>query len=70
MRKNSYLYGITPETTNEQFIVIVDKEHQRRLTLMNDLMINTIKKKIPNHEFIVASLGTLLWAFADLLNKL
>lgn len=70
MLKRSYLYGITTETTNEQLSVIFEKEHRRRLAFTSDAMTSAIKKKIQKHEFIIASLGTLLWAFADLLNKL
>ncbi|WP_395602209.1 hypothetical protein AB4P97_05820 [Pseudomonas sp. A1230] len=69
MMKHNYLYGISPETTDEQLAVIFDREHRRRLILTSDLMINTIKQKIQKHEFFVASVGTILWAFADLLNK-
>lgn len=70
MLKRSYLYGITSETTDEQLSVIFEKEHRRRLVFTSDAMTNAIKKKIQKHEFIVASIGTMLWAFADLLNKL
>lgn len=70
MLKHSYLYGITEETTDEQLSIIFDKEHRRRLAFTSNAMTNAIKKKIQKHEFIIASIGTLLWAFADLLNKL
>lgn len=70
MLKRGYLYGITTETTDEQLSVIFEKEHRRRLAFTSDAMTNAIKRKIQKHEFIIASLGTLLWAFADLLNKL
>lgn len=70
MLKRSYLYGITAETTDEQLSLIFEKEHRRRLAFTSDAMTNAIKKKIQKHEFIIASIGTLLWAFADLLNKL
>lgn len=70
MLKHSYLYGITAETTDEQLCIIFDKEHRRRLAFTSDAMTTAIKKKIQKHEFIIASLGTMLWAFADLLNKL
>ncbi|MDT3230937.1 MULTISPECIES: hypothetical protein [unclassified Pseudomonas] len=65
-----YLYGVTDDTTDEQLSLIFDREHRRRLIVAKEIMIETIRKKIQRHEFFVASIGTLLWAFADLLNKL
>lgn len=68
--KHPYLYGVSPDTSDEQLANIFDREHRRRLMLTKDVMLGTIRKKIQRHEFCVATLGTLLWAFADLLNKL
>lgn len=70
VKRRPHLYGVFSETTAQQIQEIAEKEHKRRLRYADDLMCNTIARKVQKHEFILASVGTLLWAFADLLNKL
>lgn len=65
-----HLYGINSETSDQQINEISEKEHKRRLILANDVIRSTISRKVQRHEFFVALAGTLLWAFADLLNKI
>jgi len=70
VKRLPHLYGINSQTSDQQINEISEKEHKRRLILANDLIRSTISRKIQRHEFFVALVGTLLWAFADLLNKL
>lgn len=70
VKRLPHLYGICSETTAKQIQEIAEKEHRRRLKYADDLMRNTIARKVQRHEFFLASVGTLIWAFADLLNKL
>lgn len=70
VKRLPHLYGIRSEYTDQQIEDIASKEHGRRLKNLDDLMRRTLAKKVQKHEFIIASIGTLLWAFADLLNKL
>ncbi len=70
VKRLPHLYGVNRQTTAQQIQEIAAKEHRRRLKQADELMRNAIAKRVQKHEFIVASVGTLLWAFADLLNKL
>lgn len=70
VKRRPHLYGVSSETTTQQIQEIAEKEQKRRLKSADDLMRNAIARKVQKHEFILASVGTLLWAFADLLNKL
>lgn len=70
VNRRPHLYGVSSETTTQQIQEIAEKEQKRRLKYADDLMRNAIARKVQKHEFILASIGTLLWAFADLLNKL
>lgn len=70
VKRLPHLYGICSETTAKQIQEIAEKEHRRRLKYADNLMRNIIAKKVQRHEFFLASAGTLIWAFADLLNKL
>lgn len=69
VKRKPHLYGINSKTSEPHIIEISEKEHKRRLALANDVIKSTISKKIQKHAFVVASIGTMLWAFADLLNK-
>ena len=70
VKRLPHLYGINSQTSDQQINEISEKEHKRRLILANDVIRSTISRKIQRHEFFVALVGTLLWAFADLLNKI
>ncbi|APV42138.1 hypothetical protein PFAS1_23470 [Pseudomonas frederiksbergensis] len=70
VKRLPHLYGICSETKAQQIQEISEKEHRRRLTHAADVIRSSISRKVQRHEFFVASVGTLLWAFADLLNKL
>ncbi|UVM02032.1 hypothetical protein LOY41_12315 [Pseudomonas atacamensis] len=70
VKRKPHLYGINPKTSEQHIIEISEKEHKRRLALANDVIQRILSKKIKKHAFFVASVGTMLWAFADLLNKL
>lgn len=70
VKRLPHLYGINSETNAQKIQEISEKEHRRRLVYTGDVIRSTISKKVQRHEFFVASVGTLLWAFADLLNKL
>lgn len=70
VKRLPHLYGICSEYTDQQIEEIAAKEHRRRLKNLDDLMRSTLAKKVQKHEFFIASVGTLIWAFADLLNKL
>ncbi len=70
VKRRAHLYGVTSETSEMHINEISEKEHARRLIFANEVIRSVISKKIQKHEFIVASVGTMLWAFADLLNKL
>ena len=70
VKRLPHLYGVFSKTTAQQIQEIAEKEHRRRLKDADDRMRNAIARNVQRHEFILASVGTLLWAFADLLNKL
>jgi hypothetical protein len=70
VKRLPHLYGVCSEYTDQQIEEIAAKEHRRRLKSLDDLMRSILAQKVQKHEFLVASVGTLLWAFADLLNKL
>lgn len=70
VKRLPHLYGVSPQTTAQQIQEIAAKEHRRRLKQADELMRNAIAKKVQKHEFIIASIGTILWAFADLFNKM
>lgn len=70
VKRRAHLYGVTSQTSELHINEISEKEHARRLIFANEAIHSAISKKIRKHEFVMASVGTMLWAFADLLNKL
>jgi hypothetical protein len=56
--------------TSEQLKDITGKELKRRAGEFKTLAEKAMNRELRKTEFWVASIGTLLWAFADLLNRL
>lgn len=70
VKRLPHLYGLTGNETPEQIKEIAQKEFKRRITDTKALAEKAISRDMRKLEFLVASIGTLIWAFADLLNKI
>lgn len=70
VRKKPYKYGIHPNLNEDQIDEVTVKELRRRVKEVKELAKKTTSEKIKKHQFFIASIGTLLWAFADLLKHL
>lgn len=70
VNRSPHLYGASSVTIEEQISDISQKELRRRVKDASDKFHKVLSAKVKWHQFVIASIGTLLWAFADLLNKL
>jgi hypothetical protein len=70
VKRDPHLYGLSGKETSEQLKKITGKELKRRASEFSALAEKAMNKDMRKTEFLVASIGTLLWAFADLLNRL
>jgi hypothetical protein len=70
VKRNPHFYGLSGNETSEQLKYITGKELKRRAGELRALAEKTMNRELRKTEFWVASIGTLLWAFADLLNRL
>lgn len=70
VKRLPHLYGVASETSEEQIAEITQKELRRRVKDTRDAFHRALAGKIKKHQFAIATLGTLLWAFADLLKHL
>lgn len=69
VKRLPYLYGVASGASEDQIAEITQKELRRRIKDAKEAFHKALAVKIKKHQFGIASLGTLLWAFADLLNK-
>lgn len=70
VRRLPHMYSLIGNETECQINQIADKELRRRVKDVGDKFWLELSKQVRFHEFSVATIGTMLWAFADLLNKL
>ncbi len=70
LRRLPHLYGVTGKETTEEFEAIAQKEHRRRLKEVRAYAEKVMLRDFRRVEFSIASVGTILWGFADLLNRL
>jgi hypothetical protein len=70
VKRAPHLYGLSGNETSEQLKFITGKELKRRAGEYRALAEKAMNRELRKTEFWVASIGTLLWAFADLLNRL
>ena len=68
--RRPHLYGLSGNESQEQIEDIVRKELKRRVCDCGALMETAMRHDMRKIEFTSASIGTLLWAFADLVNKI
>jgi len=64
-----HVYGADSATNEEKIAEISEKELRRRVKDASDKFQKVLSARIKWHQFLIASLGTLLWAFADLIGK-
>jgi hypothetical protein len=70
VKRNSHLYGLSGTESEEEIDDIAKTELKARANEFSNLAEKTMTQDLRKTEFGVATLGTLLWAFSDLLNKL
>lgn len=70
VERQPHLYGLSGNETTEQIEQISNKELKRRLESVTLLIEKKITSDLRKMEFSVATIGTLSWGFADLINKL
>lgn len=64
-----HLYGVSSESSEEQISEISQKELRRRVKDASEKFHKALSAKIKWHQFAIALVGTLLWAFADLIGR-
>lgn len=67
--RKPYLYGLNENHSVDQAKEVAEKELRKRIFEVKSNARSVLSSHIRKHEFFIASTGTLLWAFADLLNK-
>jgi len=68
--RSSQVYGLSGNESDEEIDDIAKKELKTRVNELYNLAEKAMSNDLRETEFCVAALGTLLWAFSDLLNKL
>ncbi|HCE1808772.1 TPA: hypothetical protein NGS39_004458 [Vibrio parahaemolyticus] len=68
--KNKHMYGLTGSESKEQLAQIALKENSRRLTDIGNIAGNQFYKNLRKIEFTIATIGTFIWGFGDLLEVL
>jgi len=68
VKRCPHLYGLSGKETPEQLKDIAAKELQKRVSETSTSAEKAVNNDLRKTEFWIASIGTLLWAFADLLN--
>lgn len=63
---NKYMYGLKGDETDEQLADMLVKENARRLNYAAGVIEGRLYKDLRKMEFKIATLGTFLWGFADL----
>lgn len=70
LKRLPHLFGVTGNETKEQFNDMAEKELRRRIMDVGSFLEKSVANDLRRTQFLVASVGTLLWAFADLLNQI
>ena len=65
-----HMYGLSGDESEIEIDQIAKKEHSRRISDINFVMEKSISSDIRKTEFLIGSLGTIVWGFGDLLGKL
>ncbi|CAK3652177.1 hypothetical protein CWO27_08170 [Vibrio sp. 10N.286.51.C3] len=68
--KNKHMYGLKGNESKDQLVQIARKENSRRLTDIGNIASNQFYKNLRRTEFTIATIGTLIWGFGDLLEAL
>ncbi len=68
--KNNHMYGLKGNESKEQLVQIAQKENSRRLTEIGNIASNQFNKNLRRTEFTIATIGTLIWGFGDLVEVL
>ncbi len=69
VKRLPHLYGLSGNETADEVSARAEKELRQRLATVGALAEKTAERDLQRTEFLVASFGTLLWAFADLIGK-
>ncbi|MGB6329811.1 MAG: hypothetical protein WBF48_12875 [Halarcobacter sp.] len=67
VKRNTNLYGNSDNRTEDDINKISEKELNRRIERTQLLIEKTMYRDLRKTEFSIATLGTLLWGFADLI---
>jgi hypothetical protein len=69
MCEKTYLYGISTPLTEEQARELISRERNRINDVAQARLEREFSDDLKKMEWRIGSIGTLLWGFADLLNK-
>ncbi|EGR0072812.1 hypothetical protein BST50_21820 [Vibrio vulnificus] len=70
VRRNKHMYGLKGNESEEQLLQIARKENSRRLTDIGNVAGTQFYKNLRKTEFTIATIGTIIWGFGDLLELL
>ena len=70
VKRLPYMYGLSGTETDEQINQIARKEHLHRVNHISIIANKTVSADIRKTEFKIGFIGTVLWAFGDLVGQL
>lgn len=70
VQRNKNMYGLKGNESEEQLLQITRKESSRRLTDIGNVAGAQFYKNLRKTEFTIATIGTIIWGFGDLLDSL
>jgi hypothetical protein len=70
MRAKPYLYGVSAPLTDEQARELLEQERARHNEKLRAELEAVMGDELRRLELLIAIVGTVLWGFADLINKL
>lgn len=70
VKRNKHMYGLKGDESEEQLAQVAKKENSRRLTDIGNVAENQFYKNLRKLEFTIATIGTIVWGFGDLIESL